>query len=134
MLSPTLSAMPIRRRSLDLRVQLSTYVDNEALPAFARHTPLLRQSIDISCPPSRHQQTCSSGFAAVGPCWDRQTDRQTDTVPFHRPYSAYYAGSANNGKPPFSKCSRCRRITRVVKPIRSFCNDEFLCSTVQCYS
>jgi len=29
------------------------------------------QCIDISCP---QQQTCSSGFAAVGPCWDRQTD------------------------------------------------------------
>ena len=25
-----------------------------------------------------------SRFAAVGPCWDRQTERQTDTVPFHR--------------------------------------------------
>jgi len=35
-------------------------------------------------------------FAAVGPCWDRQTGvrRTRDTVPFHRPCSAWYAGSA----------------------------------------
>ena len=26
--------------------------------------------------------------------WERQTDSWTDTVPFHRPCSAYYAGSA----------------------------------------
>jgi len=25
-----------------------------------------------------------------------QTDRRTDTVPFHRPCSAYYTGRANN--------------------------------------
>jgi len=30
---------------------------------------------------------------------DRQTDRRTDTVPFHRPCSAYYsANSANNAE------------------------------------
>jgi len=41
--------------------------------------PLLQQSIDISCPPGPQQQTCSSGFAAVGPCWDRRTPyRSTD--------------------------------------------------------
>jgi len=40
-----------------------------ALPAlFARRTPPLQQSIDISCPPGPQQQTCSSGFAAVDPC------------------------------------------------------------------
>ena len=32
-----------------------------------------------------------SGFAAVGPCWDSRMD----TVPLHRPCSAYYVGSAN---------------------------------------
>jgi len=37
------------------------------------------------------QQTCTSGFATVGPCWDRWTD----TVPLHRPCSTDYAGSAN---------------------------------------
>jgi len=46
-------------------VQLPTYADNLALPAFARRTPLL-------------QQTCSSGSAAVqGPCWDGQRDGRT---------------------------------------------------------
>ena len=38
----------------------------------------MQQSIDISCPPGPQQQTCSSGFAPVGPCWNRQTDIQTD--------------------------------------------------------
>ena len=31
------------------------------------------QSMDISCRPDPQQQTCSSGFAAVCPCWDRRT-------------------------------------------------------------
>jgi len=44
----------------------STYADNVALPSFARRTPLLQQSIDISCPPGPQQQTCSSGFAFIG--------------------------------------------------------------------
>jgi len=37
--------------------------------------------------------------AAVGSC-DRQTDGQiqTDTIPLHRPCSAYYVGSASNKK------------------------------------
>ena len=50
------------------------YADKVALLEFARRTPLLQQSINISCPPGPQQQTCSSGFAAVGPYWDRQTD------------------------------------------------------------
>ena len=33
-----------------------------------------RQSIDMSCVPGPQQQTCSSAFAVVSPCWDRQTD------------------------------------------------------------
>ena len=69
-----------------------------ALPEFARRfcsAPAVQQSIGISCLPGPQQQTCSSGFAAVGPWWDRQTDGQADTVPLHRPCSAYYAGSAN---------------------------------------
>jgi len=52
-----------------------------ALPAFARRTQLLlrtgQQSIDITCAPRQQQQT-RSGFAAVGPFWDRQTDGRTD--------------------------------------------------------
>jgi len=55
-------------------VQLPTYADNAALPAFVRRTPLLQQSIDISCRSGPEQQTFSSGFAAVGPRWDKQTD------------------------------------------------------------
>jgi len=46
-----------------VRVQLPTYADNVALPAFTRHT--LQQSID------------SSRFAVMGPCWDGQTDGRT---------------------------------------------------------
>ena len=61
-------------------IQQRTYADNAALPAFACRTPPLQQSIDIACLPGLLQQTCSSGFAVVGQCWDRQTDRRTDTV------------------------------------------------------
>ena len=39
---------------------------------------LLQQSTDISCVPGLQQEICCSRFAAVGPCCDRQTDRQTD--------------------------------------------------------
>jgi len=51
------------------------YADNVALPAFGRRTPAVQQLTDISCLLGPQQQTCSSGFAAVGPCWDRQTGR-----------------------------------------------------------
>jgi len=37
-----------------------------ALPAFTRRMP------------GPQQQTCTSGFAAVGPYWDGQTERHTD--------------------------------------------------------
>ena len=40
--------------------------------------PVVQQSTDISCPPGPQQQTCSSGLAAIGPRWVRQTDRQTN--------------------------------------------------------
>ena len=50
----------------------TVYTDKVALPAFVHL--LLQQSIDSSCWLGPQQQTCSSGFAAVGPCWDRQTD------------------------------------------------------------
>jgi len=55
-----------------VRVQLPTYADNVALPAFTRHT--LQQSID------------SSRFAVMGPCWDGQTDGRT-------PYRFIYPAS-----------------------------------------
>jgi len=75
------------------RHEVRTYADNVALPAFARRYCMLL-SIDIFCPPGPQQQPCRNGFAAVEPCWNRQTDRRTDTVPFHRPHSAYHAGIA----------------------------------------
>jgi len=57
-----------------------------ALPVFARRTPMLQQSIDMSCPSMGPQQhTRSSGFAAV--LWAHAgTDGLTDRR----------AGSANN--------------------------------------
>jgi len=62
------------------------------------HSPAAAATIDRNIlPAGPTTATCSSGFTrtTVGPCWDRQTDRRTDTVPFHRPRSAYYASSAN---------------------------------------
>ena len=61
-----------------LSVQLPTYADNVALPAFACRTRLLSLA------------RRSSGFAAVSPCWDRQTVRQTpycfiDSAPYTMP-------------------------------------------------
>jgi len=64
--------------------------------------PLLQQSIGIYCPQGPQQKTCSGGFADVGLCRDRQTDRRADTVPFHRPCCACYARSAN---------SQCKLVT-----------------------
>ena len=57
--------------------------------------PLLQQSIDISCSPGPQQQTYSSGVRRPSGT-DRQTDGRTDTVPFYRSCSAYYAHSGNN--------------------------------------
>jgi len=65
-------------------VQLSTYTDNVAVPTFAHCTLLLLKLIDISCPLGPQQQT------------SHEWDRQTDTVPFHTPCSAYYVDSENN--------------------------------------
>ena len=62
-------------------VQLSTYADNVALPAFARRcclAPAVQQSTNISCSPRPQQQTCNSGFTAVGPCCMGQTEWWTD--------------------------------------------------------
>ena len=92
-------------------VQLPTYADHVALPAFARHccwAPAVQQLInqclrfvlrlwhtinlfmmiwyndDISCKPGSQQQTCSSGFAAVGPGWTQTDGRRTVTQSLHR--------------------------------------------------
>jgi len=68
--------------------------------AAAKHWQCSNQSV-YTCAPGPQQQTCSSGFAAVGPCWDRdgQTDRLTDTVAFHRPCCAYYDRQINRQTP-----------------------------------
>jgi len=47
-----------------------------ALPAFGRHTPVVQQSIDISCPSGPQQQTRSSGVRRPDGT-DRQTDGRT---------------------------------------------------------
>jgi len=92
-------------------VQLATYADNVALPAFDRRTPLLQQSIDISCPMG------SLLWAHAGTDRRGQTDRPTDSVPFRRPWSAYYVGrtdSDSNSCESLMPCSdlivhRCRQ-------------------------
>jgi len=69
-----------------------------ALPAFAatRCTAvrlllsIRQQSIDISYSPGPQQQTRSSRVRQAN-----GTDGRTDTVPLHRPCSAYYVDSAN---------------------------------------
>jgi len=62
-----------------LCVQLPGYADKVSLPASAGCCcRALHGRAAISCRPGPQQQTCSNGFAAVGPCWDRQADRQTD--------------------------------------------------------
>jgi len=50
----------------------------------------VQQSIDISYLPVPLQQTRRPLLQRAN-----ETDRRTDTVPFHRPYSAYYASSAS---------------------------------------
>jgi len=65
-----------------------------ALPAFARRTTAVQQSISISCQPGPQQQIHSSG-GRMGRT-DGQTDGRTDARQLHRPCSAYHADSANN--------------------------------------
>ena len=58
---------------------------------FIRCTPLLQQSIDISCLLGPQQQTCC-GFAVLGP--DKETDRHSDRCCCF----AYYVGSASSSQ------------------------------------
>ena len=67
-------------------LQLPTYADNVALPAFARFAPCTDWS--TSCRPGLQQQTPSCRIAAVSPCWDRQTDVRQ----MHRRCFAQHAG------------------------------------------
>jgi len=85
-------------------IQLPMHADNMALPASANCMPLLQKSIDICCLLGPQQQTCSSGFAAVGPCWDRQMGRHTDTVLFHRPCCAQPTGTSSASKHRHHRC------------------------------
>jgi len=64
-------------------IQLPAYADSVALVTFIRRTPLLLNAGHAainSCQPSSQQQTHSSGFAAMSPFWERQTDRRTHTM------------------------------------------------------
>jgi len=69
-----------------VRDQPPTYADNVALPAFARRC-CSNRSISAE---NLQQRVCCCGPMRG------QTDRRTDTVPFHRPCSAYYAGNASD--------------------------------------
>jgi len=61
---------------------LPTYADNVALPAFARRTRCRSTRSTSRARWAHSSKTCSSGFAAVRPRWDRQMDGH------HRPCSA----------------------------------------------
>jgi len=74
------------------------YADNVALPAFARCRPvLLRRPAAAAI----DRYLLHAGPAAVNPQHAAAAvdnwDRQTDTVPFHRPCSTYCVGNANKG-------------------------------------
>ena len=105
-------------------VQLPTHADNVALPVFVRRTPLLQQSIDISFPPGPQQQTRRTLLQ-----WANGTDRRTDTVPFHRPCSAYYAGSANNNRTVDKAGCRGKQAWAVSTFPGSFCLEAVLTAT-----
>ena len=68
-------------------IQLPTHTINEAQPAFACHWYSNR-----SISPARRSRSCKAGLLL----WDHTgTYRRMDNVLFHRPCSAYSAGSAN---------------------------------------
>jgi len=50
------------------------FANNLALHIYTHCMSAMHQSISISCLLGPQQQTCSSGFAAVGPCCNRRTD------------------------------------------------------------
>jgi len=90
-----LCSITIHRPTLTC-VHLHVYAHKLALSAFVRRG-CSNRSISPARRPGPQQHNCNSRFAAVGPCWDKQTDRQADG---HRTVSyrfAYYVGdSANN--------------------------------------
>jgi len=58
--------------------QLPTYADNAELLALAGRTPLLQQSIDISCPSGSSKPAAAGLLLWVHAGRDTQTDRRTD--------------------------------------------------------
>jgi len=83
----TTSQVPVTER---VCVRLATYTDNVALLALARHC-CRNRAISPACHALRIKPIAAALLlsAYVG------TDGRTDTVPFHKHCSAYYAGSAN---------------------------------------
>ena len=85
-------------------IQPPAYTDNVTLPAFACHMPLLLLSTG-SAAIVHNSKHAAVGLLQVfqlwayagpfllgvhaGPDGQRQTDRRTDTIPLHRPCSAY---------------------------------------------
>jgi len=79
----TLDSLQQRNAKQD-KLRSATYVRWQRGSARIR-TPLLQQSIDISCQQSSPQQTCNSGFAAVSPCWDTYGEMTSQNL-----WSRYY--------------------------------------------
>ena len=61
---------------------------------YCPHSSAAAAEIDRHLLPTGHKAANRPHAAEAGER-DRQTGRRTDTVPFHKPYSAYYAGSAS---------------------------------------
>jgi len=88
-------------------VQLPTSAVNVALPLVLRFAAACRAAAPCCCgagraaidryllPTGPKQQTRHTLLQRANGA-DRQTDRQTDTVPLHRPCYAYYASSTSN--------------------------------------
>jgi len=96
------------------------YADAVELPTFATAASM----IDISF--------CCCGPSHAGT--DRWTDMRMDTVPFHRPSSAYYAGSANNFlyygdivASAFFNQNKTTAILHCFPPVQASCQWVLLC-------
>ena len=92
---------------------------NKTLVAFAaerRAAGRPQLSIDISRLPGRSSKVCCCSVWCCGTRWDRQTDRQTDTVPSHRPevFNLWSAGSFQGarGQPHAEKLETRRILTK----------------------
>jgi len=68
------------------------YANDVALPVFACHTPrCCAQCSNRSISPVSQATVANLHQQHVAVGWDRQMD----IIPFHKPCSAYYTGSAN---------------------------------------